>query len=59
MQYSYVHKISTRDPSKNDSRPLWGHDPKVENHRYKIFTAEELRTTSIRKLRGREDKDVG
>jgi len=35
-----------------------GHDPKVENHRYKILTAEELRTMSIRKLRGRVDKDV-
>jgi len=27
-----VHKISTRNHSKNGSRPLWGLRPQVENH---------------------------
>jgi len=37
MQYSCVHEISVRDPSKNGSRPLWGCIPQVENHWHKGF----------------------
>lgn len=32
MSYNYVQKISTRDPSKTSSRPLWGRDSQAQNH---------------------------
>jgi len=47
--YSCIHKISTRDPSKNGSPPLWGRDPSLKTTALErwLVTSFELKISSV------------